>query len=158
MFQLICPPAFFTYFLSNSGALTELRTTSLSNPRGRSLWFRKHNRIQVLSIPVLLLACCQDWTCNPQMIVSLEAYETNADSRYAMCFAGQLRINFWDFNVLTSLWLLLLWLIFLPELIFRFFYVTFLIISSHPCSVLATNTLRKGSLFLFFLHRELNSW
>ena len=33
-----------------------------------------HNRVQVLSIPVLLLACCQDWTCNLQMIVSLEAY------------------------------------------------------------------------------------
>ena len=23
-----------------------------------------HNRVQVLSIPVLLLACSQDWTCN----------------------------------------------------------------------------------------------
>ena len=32
-----------------------------------------HNWVQVLSIPVLLLACRQDWTCNLQMIVSLEA-------------------------------------------------------------------------------------
>ena len=32
-----------------------------------------HNRVQVLSIPVLLLACSQDWTCNLQMTVSLEA-------------------------------------------------------------------------------------
>ena len=32
-----------------------------------------HKRVQVLSIPVLLLACSQDWTCNLQMIVSLEA-------------------------------------------------------------------------------------
>ena len=32
-----------------------------------------HNRVQVLSIPVLLLACSQDWTCNLQMIVFLEA-------------------------------------------------------------------------------------
>ena len=32
-----------------------------------------HNRVQVLSIPVLLLACSDDWTCNLQMIVSLEA-------------------------------------------------------------------------------------
>ena len=32
-----------------------------------------HNRVQVLSIPVLLLAWSQDWTCNLQMIVSLEA-------------------------------------------------------------------------------------
>ena len=23
-----------------------------------------HNRVQVLSIPVLLVACSQDWTCN----------------------------------------------------------------------------------------------
>ena len=32
-----------------------------------------HNRVQVLSIPVLLLACSRDWTCNLKMIVSLEA-------------------------------------------------------------------------------------
>ena len=32
-----------------------------------------HNRVQVLSIPVLLLACSEDWTGNLQMIVSLEA-------------------------------------------------------------------------------------
>ena len=32
-----------------------------------------HNRVQVLSIPVWLLVCSQDWTFNLQMIVSLEA-------------------------------------------------------------------------------------
>ena len=32
-----------------------------------------YNRVQELSIPVLLLACSQDWTCNRQMIVSFEA-------------------------------------------------------------------------------------
>ena len=32
-----------------------------------------HNWVQVLSIPVLLFACSQDWTCNLQMTVSLEA-------------------------------------------------------------------------------------
>ena len=32
-----------------------------------------YNRVQVLSSPVLLLACSQVWTCNLQMIVSLEA-------------------------------------------------------------------------------------
>ena len=32
-----------------------------------------HNRVQVLSIPVLLLTGSQDWTCNFQMIVSSEA-------------------------------------------------------------------------------------
>ena len=32
-----------------------------------------HNQVQVLSIPILWLACYQDWTCNLHMIVSLEA-------------------------------------------------------------------------------------
>ena len=32
-----------------------------------------HNQVQALSIPVLLLTCSQDWTCNLQIIVSLEA-------------------------------------------------------------------------------------
>ena len=41
-----------------------------------------HNRVQVLSIPVLLLACSQDWTCNLQMIVFLEALGINAYKRY----------------------------------------------------------------------------
>ena len=33
-----------------------------------------HNRVQVLSMPVLLLACSQDSTCNLQMIFYLEYY------------------------------------------------------------------------------------
>ena len=49
-----------------------------------------HNRVQVLSIPVLLLACGEDWTCNLQMIVSLEAQGTNAYNHYAMCPAGHM--------------------------------------------------------------------
>ena len=44
-----------------------------------------HNRVHVLSIPVLLLAGNQDWTCKFQMIVFLEASGTNAYNRYAMC-------------------------------------------------------------------------
>ena len=32
-----------------------------------------HNRVQQLSIPVLLLDCNQDLTCNHSMIVSLDA-------------------------------------------------------------------------------------
>ena len=31
-----------------------------------------HNRVYVLNIHVLLLACSEDWTCNLQMIVLLE--------------------------------------------------------------------------------------
>ena len=44
-----------------------------------------HNRVLVLSIPLVLLACSQDLTNNLQMIVSLEALGTNAYNRYAMC-------------------------------------------------------------------------
>ena len=72
-FRPICPPAFFRC-LSNSEIFTELRTTSFIESTGvicsNSV---NHNRVQVLNIPVLLLACSQDWTCKLQMIVSLEA-------------------------------------------------------------------------------------
>ena len=64
-----------------------------SNPRGLGVACSdsfSYNRVQVLSIPELLLACSQDWTCNPQMIVSLEAYRINAHNRYAMCPAGHI--------------------------------------------------------------------
>ena len=65
-FQPICPPAFFR--------CTELRITSFIESTGVACSNSvSHNRVQVLSIPVLLLASCQDWTCNLQMIVSLEA-------------------------------------------------------------------------------------
>ena len=75
MFRLICPPAFF-WWLSNLGTYTELHTTSFIESIGVTCFDSiSHNRVQVLSIPVLLLACSQDWTCNLQMIVSLEARE-----------------------------------------------------------------------------------
>ena len=52
----------------------ELRTTSFIESMGVACSDSiSHNWVQVLSIPVLLLACSQDWTCNLQMIVSLEA-------------------------------------------------------------------------------------
>ena len=70
-FQLICPPTSFRC-LSNSETFTELRTTSFIKSTGVACSDSiSHNLVQVLSIPVLLLACCQDWTCNLQMIVSL---------------------------------------------------------------------------------------
>ena len=67
-FRPICPPAIRC--LSNSGTFTELRTTSFieSMEVARS---DSHNRVQVLSIPVLLLARSEDWTGNIQMIVFL---------------------------------------------------------------------------------------
>ena len=72
-FPSIYPPAFFRW-LSNSGTYTELRTTSFIESTGvASSDSGSHNRLQVLSIPVLLLACSRGWTCNLQMIFFLEA-------------------------------------------------------------------------------------
>ena len=67
LFRSICPPAFFRC-LSNSGTFMEFRTTSFIESTGVACSNSiSHNRVQVLSIPVLLLIC------NLQMIVSLEA-------------------------------------------------------------------------------------
>ena len=64
MFWLICPPAFFRC-LSNSGAFIEFWTMSFIESTGVVCSDSVcHNWVQVLSIPVLLLACSQDWTCN----------------------------------------------------------------------------------------------
>ena len=73
-FRPICLPTFFRC-LSNSGATyTELRTTSFIGSTGVTCSDSvNHNRVQALSIPVLLLACSQDWTCHHRMIVSIEA-------------------------------------------------------------------------------------
>ena len=83
-FQPIYPPAFFRC-LSNARTFTELRTTSFIESTGVACSdFISHNWVQVLSIPILLLASSQDGTCNLQMILSLEALGTNAYNRYAM--------------------------------------------------------------------------
>ena len=59
-FQSICPQAFFRC-LSNSGTFTELRTTSFIESTGVICSDSvNHSQVQVLSIPVLLLACSQD--------------------------------------------------------------------------------------------------
>ena len=72
-FRPMFPPVFFRC-LSNSGTFAELRTTSFIESSGVACSDSvSHNRVQALSIPVLLLACSQDWSCNLQMIVSLEA-------------------------------------------------------------------------------------
>ena len=69
-FWLLFPPPFFRC-LSNSGTYVELGTTSFIESTGVACSdFISHNRVQVLSIPVLLLDCSQDWNCNLQMIMS----------------------------------------------------------------------------------------
>ena len=68
---LICPLAFFRC-LSNLGTFMELRNTSFIESMGVACSNSvSPDWIQLLSIPVLLLACSQDWTNNLQMIVSL---------------------------------------------------------------------------------------
>ena len=56
-FQPVCPPAFFRCLL-NSETFTELQTTSFIE--SMEVITVSHNRVQVLSIPVLLLTCSQD--------------------------------------------------------------------------------------------------
>ena len=56
-FRPICPPAFFRC-LTNSGTYAELRTTSFIESSGVACSDSvSQHRVQVLSIPVLLLAC-----------------------------------------------------------------------------------------------------
>ena len=60
--------------MSNLGTYTELRTTSfIESTDVAGSDSVGHNRLQVLSISVLLLACSQDLSFNLQMFVSLEA-------------------------------------------------------------------------------------
>ena len=91
-FELASFEAAVSYFnynaklFRNTGTFKELRTTSFIKSTGVACSdYVSHNRVQVLSIPVLLPACSQDWTCNLQMIVSLEALGTNAYNCYAQC-------------------------------------------------------------------------
>ena len=59
-FRPICSPAYFRC-LTNSGTFTELRTSSFIESTGIACSDSvSHNRVQVLSIPVLLLAFSED--------------------------------------------------------------------------------------------------
>ena len=56
-----------------TGANGELQTTSFtSSTRVASTDSVNHLRVQELRILLFLLTCCQDWTYNQQIIVSLE--------------------------------------------------------------------------------------
>ena len=72
-FRPICPPV-FSRCLSNSVIYTKLWTMSFIESTAVACSDSvNHNWVQVLRIPVLLFVCSRDWTCNLQMIVSLEA-------------------------------------------------------------------------------------
>ena len=59
-FAPICPPAFFRC-LPDSGTCTELRTTSCIESTGATCSDSvRHNQVQVLSIPLLLLTVSQN--------------------------------------------------------------------------------------------------
>ena len=87
-FRLICPPTFFGC-LSNSGTFTEHRTTSFIESTGVACSDSvSHNRVQVLSIPVLLLTC----RLNLQMIVL--GNQRLKPLRHVSCWTIQ--SEFWD--------------------------------------------------------------
>ena len=77
---LLFPQRFGRYVLRASSGVCRTRKPTwnfelrpLLNPRRVACSDSvSHNRVQALSISVLLLACSQDWTCNLQMIVSFE--------------------------------------------------------------------------------------
>ena len=61
-FRPICPLAFLRC-LSNSGTYTEFQAKSFIESTGVACSDSvNHNWVQVLKIPLLLLACSQDWT------------------------------------------------------------------------------------------------
>ena len=93
-FRTIWPPAFFRC-LSSSGTYTELRTTSFIESTGVACSDSvSHNRVQVLSIPVLFLACSQDWTCNLQMMSCVTVI--GLGSVFLSCMDYSLRQSFKD--------------------------------------------------------------
>ena len=112
-FRPIYPLAFFRNS-SKSITFTELRTTSFTESTEVTCSDSiSHNPIQVLSIPVLLLACSQVWTCNPQMIVSLEAQGPSITVSLCVLLDNTEWIfGTYKLNVLIWLELLLLCLIF----------------------------------------------
>ena len=71
----------------------------------------------------ILLTCSENWTCYLQMIVFLEAQRTNAYNRYAMCPAGQFRVNYWVLYYIARITTIMYDI--LPALIFRFFFFFF---------------------------------
>ena len=80
--------------LSNLEIFTEFQTTSFTESTGVACSDSvSHNRVQVISIPVLyLLAVCVESPTSRR----LSPLGTNAYNRYAMCPAGQFRLNFGD--------------------------------------------------------------
>ena len=114
-FRPICPSAFFRC-LSNSGTFTELRTTSfIKSTEVACSDSVCHIWVQVSSIPVLLLACCQDWTCSLQMFVFFWNFREPAPITVTLCVLldnSEWILGTYKLDVLTWLGLLLLCMIF----------------------------------------------
>ena len=58
-----------------------------------------HNQVQVLSIPLLLLACSQDWTCNLQLIVSLEKVKVPEFDKHLKKAGGHIGRNIVEITI-----------------------------------------------------------
>ena len=133
-FRLICFPAFFKCFLSNFGVYTELRTSSFTKSTKIACSDSvNHNRVQVLSFPILLLACSQDWACNLRMIVTKKLREPTPIT-FMLCvllqseFLGLINLMFLHH---FELLLLSMFCFFCLSSYYNFFNLTFLIIGSH---------------------------
>ena len=129
MFWPMCPPAFFRC-LSNSGTFTELRTTSFIESIGVSCSDSVcYNRVQVLSIVTRVQS---ELDLQPTDDCLLRSFG-NQPLYYVCCWTVQ--SEFLELiNLMFLLWIgwLLLCMIFLPVLIFRFiFHRAFLIVGSH---------------------------
>ena len=72
-FRPICPPAFFIVFVKLGNLHWTLNYVLYWNHVVACSDSVSQNRRQVLSIPVLLLSCSEDCTCNLLMIVSLKS-------------------------------------------------------------------------------------
>ena len=102
-FRPIWPLAFFRC-LSNSGTFTELRTTSfIESTRIACSDSVCHNRGQVLSMPVLILACSKDWTCNLQIIEKL--METTPIT-VTLCILNSFRVSWTARSLPIFVWLI----------------------------------------------------
>ena len=80
---LLFPQHFGRYVLRPSSGVWNFELRPLWNHEGHLFWFRLPYPGTSVKYSCILLACSEDWTCNLQMIVFLEAQGTNAYNRYA---------------------------------------------------------------------------
>ena len=65
--------------------------------------FNQQWSLVLIPLTINVLACSQNWTCNLQIIVTIEDLETNMYNRYGICPAGQPLREFFGLINLMSL-------------------------------------------------------